>query len=594
MNPGTNRWIRDDAPFKIPKGKTYTLKVLPALTKVNPDGKYVLTKDYIYDDQINRPYVLISREASQYPVALRYKIYGPVGDPQAQTIYTGLETITDPNDELINFATQPEGNAFRVDITAAKGIAAGTNGALDLKTNQAQIKGGLYQVTAVLEIVGYPALNQTINTNFYIALDYDLEATLIQQPVLKEASAYKYGDHLVPLVARITNVGKYDVKHLTVKADVYYAQTNQLVATKSTIWENYSDPLSRNEYIDVILPDFNPQQVGDYYVVFKTDTDIDHPDGNMTNNYYPRVGTPDYIFSVAFETEAALTNILSPGATTYLYQPFRPGVRIINNGAVDVTNLELNCTITRNNVVVYNEDFTIPSVPKGISNVLEYYFEKLYTPTATGTYGIKFTLVVAGDEIPSNNLINTTFSVIGGLSGDYTISATGSGSRNFLTIQEAVDAMYIRGVSGPTTFKFLDANYYIGYPGMMTQPAIDMSSNVPGMNATNTVRFVASEAISQRGYVKIHIQSGSGIGFFFGQSISPDNLNAPVNKVTSANKKQLSNSNGYITFDGGLLSTIQVINESVNANFRAPFYFGNGASNITLKNLIITDNMLCS
>lgn len=591
VNPNQSRWIINDAPFKIPKGRTYTLKVLPAMTKVNPDGKYVLTKDYIYDDEINRPYVLISREASQYNVALRYKIYGPVGDPEAQTIYTGIQSTADPLDELIDFNPQPVGNAYRVDIPAAKGIAAGTNGALDLKTNQNLIKGGLYEVTAVLEIAGFPALNQTIKTQFYIALDYDLQATTIQAPVPKFASAYRFGDHRVPMIARITNVGKYDINYMTVKADIYYDQTDQLVATKSTVWQNMSDPLSRNEYVDVILPDFDPGQIGDYYVVFKANTDTYHPDGSMTNNYFPRIGDANYIFAVAFETETAITNILSPGTQTYLYQPFRPGVRLINNGAVDVTNLGLTCTITRNNVLLYSEQVVIPSIPAGVSNIVEYYFDKLFTPTTTGTYNITFKATVNGDEIPSNNQIATTFSVVGGLSGDYTISATGIGPRNFPTIQDAVDAMYSRGVSGPTVFKFLDANYVIGYPSKPTVPAIDMSSAIPGMNATNTVKFMADQSISQRGYVKIRIQSGSGIGFNFGQSVAPDNLNAPVNKVTDANKKSWANNAGYITFDGGSLYTIQVINESTNNQFRAPFFLGNGAQNVTLRNLIITDNL---
>ena len=588
VNPNTSRGILGDAPFKLPKGKTYTLKVLPAMTKVNPDGKYVLTEDYIYDDEINRPYVLISREASQYEVALRYSIYGPIGDPEASTIYTGIETISDPDDELINFDPQPVGNAYRIDIPAAKGIAAGTNGALDLKTNQDQILGGLYEVTAVLEVVGYPALNQTVKSKFYIALDYDLELTNIQNPVPKLNSAYKFGDHLIPMIARVSNVGKYDISYMTVKADIYSAQTNLKVATKSVIWENYGDPIKRNEYVDVPLPNFDAPQVGDYYVVFKVDTDVDHPDGNMVNNYYPRQGDANYIFSVAFETEAALTNILAPASQTYLYQPFRPGVRLINNGAVDVTNLALNCVITKNGVVMYNKTVNIASIPAGVSNVVEYYFTDLFTPMTTGTYAIKFTVTVNGDEITSNNVINTTFSVIGGLSGDYTISETGFGSRNFLTIQEAVDAMYIRGVTGPTRFLMLDRNYYIGIPSNYEEPAIDMSSAIPGMSSDNTVTFMAAESISQKGFIRIHIQSGSGIGFYFGQAIYPYNLNAPVNRVSGENKAALCN-DGYIIFDGGILNTIQVINESPNANFRAPFFLGNGARNITLRNLIISD-----
>jgi len=85
-NPNVDRWLKSDAPYKVPFGKYYVLNVLPSLVKVNPNGKYVLTLGNIYNDSINRPYVLISRDDSQYQIALQYSIYGPVGSPNAQTI----------------------------------------------------------------------------------------------------------------------------------------------------------------------------------------------------------------------------------------------------------------------------------------------------------------------------------------------------------------------------------------------------------------------------------------------------------------------------------------------------------------------------
>lgn len=589
INPDQNRYILADAPFKIPKGKTYTLKVLPSITKVNPDGKYVLTKDYIYDDDINRPYVLISREASQQNVALRYKIYGPIGDPNAQTIYTAINNPSDTTNELVQLSPQPVGNAYRYNIANAKGIAAGANGALDLKTNQNLIKGGLYQVTAVLDM-GNPSLNQTVTSTFYIALDYDLEATKINLPVTKDASPYKYGDHRVPLSLRVTNVGKYDINYFTVEADIYNALNNSLVATKTQVWQNLNTPLSRNDFVDVFLPDFNPPSIGDYYVVYTVSTDQYHPDTGLDNNQIPRAGSPNYIFAVNFETEIALTQVLAPSSSTFQYIPFRPGVRVVNNGAIDATNVPMTITITKNNIVKYTQTVTIPSIPSGIANTLDYYCDVPFTPTETGSYAVSFSAPVSGDEIPSNNNIAYAFTVTGGLSGDYTISANGSGTRNFPTIQDAVDALYKQGVCGPTTFKFLDQNYTIGYAGVTDKPAIDMTSKIPGMSSTNTVTFKASEEISQRGFVKIHIQSGSGIGFLFGQSVTPNNMYAPINNTSDASKKLYADNDGYITFDGGPLYTIQVIMESTNASVRVPFYLGNGASNITLNNLLITDN----
>lgn len=586
VNPNLARWILADAPFKVPKGRAYTLKTLPTLTKVNPDGKYVLAKDYIYDDNINRPYVIISREAAHQQVALRYKITGPIGSENPQTIYTALETITDLNDELINFTTQPVGNAFRVDITAAKGIAAASNGALDLKTNQNQIEGGLYEVTAVLEIIGNPALNQTVKSYFYIALDYDLEATRINLPIRKENSVYRYGDFRVPLVCRVTNVGKFDVKYFDIKAQIYNLANNSLVSTVNHFWENLNDPLSRNEYVDVQLPDWTPPFVGDFYVVYTVSTNQFNPDGFLGNNIAPRASEPKFIFGVNYEIEAAITQVLAPTSSVYANIPIRPGIRIINYGASDLSNLNVTYTVTRNNVVLQTGTQIIDAIPSGASNTLDFFFDDVFIPTQTGSYAISYKVPIADDEIPSNNSINYAFNVIGGMTGAYTVGTGG----NFATIQEAVDALYTRGVGGPVTFKLISNNYVIGFPFNTVDPAIDMSSIIPGMSATNTVTFRADENISTRGYCKIYIQAGSGIGFYFGQNIAPSNLNAPVNKATGNRKQPLANNAGYITFDGGELYTIQVIMQGPNTNFRAPFFLGNGASNITLKNLIIIDD----
>ncbi len=585
VEANTVRHILGDAPFKIPKGRTYSLKVLPSLVKVNPDGKYVLTEDYIYSDAVNRPYVLISREDTQYAVALRYSITGPIGSVDPKTIYTAIQDINYPDDEVVNFNPQPVGPTYRFDIAAAKGIAAGDNGALDLKTNQHLIEGGLYEVTAILEIEGYPALNQTIKSRFYIALDYDLEASKIMQPVKKEASAYRFGDHYVPLTLRVTNVGKKDINYFEVEAKVYNAASNQLVATKNQTWQNQLDPLSRNEYVDVTTPSFDAQYIGDYYITYKVATSALTPDGNLLNNGTPLDIDPKYYFEVAYEIEAAITQVLAPSSTSYAYVPVRPGYRIFNFGATDISNLATTVTISKNNVVVYTKTGLIEALPAGDGNSIDYYFDDVFIPQLTGTYVVSFKAPVTGDEIPSNNTLNYSFTVSAGLAGTYTIGTGG----NFATIQDAVDAMYKKGITAPVTFKFISNFHEVGYSYNTTAPAIDMTSNIPGMSATNTVTFKASENISTRGYVKIYINAGSGIGFKFGQNMNPENLEAPINKATDTRKKDLANNAGYITFDGGELYTIQVIMQSPNNKVRVPFYLGDGASNITIKNLLISD-----
>jgi len=590
VNPNVDRWLKSDAPYKVPFGKYYVLNVLPSLMKVNPDGKYVLTLGNIYNDSINRPYVLISRDASQYQVALQYSIYGPVGSANAQTIYSALEKITDPNDVIINFNPQPVGKMYRFDIAAAKGIAAASNGALDLFTNQGQIERGLYTVTAVLSMIGAPSLNQTVQTQFYIAQDYDLNAMQIIAPVKKEASVYRFGDHNVPLILRVQNVGKYDITYFKVTADIYDIN-DVLITQKVGEWNNPNDPLTRNEFIDFPLPKFDPPAIGDYYVIYHVYTDQYHPDGYTNNNVLTLPGDPKHIFSVNYETELALTSVLAPKPPVYLNIPIRPGIRLQNNSSSDLSDVQLSVKITHNGILVWQKQETIDAIRSGIANTRDYYLDDLFTPTETGTYVITFSAPIPRDELPFNNTIAISFNVQGGLSGEYTISATGSGSRNFQTIQAAVDALYLYGVAGPVTFKLLDNYYEVGNINNLTSPALDITSKITGVSSTNTVTFKAGDNISDRAGVEIHLKSGMGIGILFGQTISPPNLNAPINKIPDRFKSQYANSDGYFIFDGGEQYTLKFVLETNNSSFRTAFYFGNGASNITLKNIIITDNI---
>lgn len=590
VNPDVTRWIRNDAPFKIPHGKYFSLNVLPSLVKVNPNGQYVLTLGNIYNDEINRPYVLISRDASQYQVALQYSIYGPEGSPNAQTIYTALETITDPNDVIINFNPQPVGKFVRYDISAAKGIAGATNGALDLLTNQGQIERGLYTVTATLVMIGQPALNQVVRSQFYIAHDYDLNALSIITPARKEEAVYRFGDHNIPLILRVQNVGKFDITYFKVTADIYDIN-NVFITQKVGEWNNVEDPLSRDEFIDFHLPSFDAPAIGDYYVIYNVYTDEFHPDGYLNNNVLTAPGDPRHIFTVNYETELALTSVLAPRPPVYVNIPIRPGIRLQNNSSSDLADVHLNVKITKGGVTYWEREEVIDAIRMGVANARDYYLDDLFIPTETGTYVITFSAPIIGDELPFNNTVAISFNVQGGLSGEYTISATGSGSKNFRTFQDAADALYRVGVSGPVTFKLLDNYYDVGNPFDPTLPALDLTSKITGVNEVNTISFKPGDDFSTRGGIEIRLHSGSGIGILFGQSIAPSNLNAPVNRISDRFKSQYANSDGYIIFDGGEQYILKFVLETNNNNFRAPFYLSNGASNITLKNLIITDNI---
>jgi hypothetical protein len=199
--------------------------------------------------------------------------------------------------------------------------------------------------------------------------------------------------------------------------------------------------------------------------------------------------------------------------------PIRPGIRLQNNSSSDISDIHLTVTIKKGNSIVWQKEEVIDVVRMGIANARYSYMDDIFIPTEAGAYTITFSAPISGDELPFNNTVAIAFNVQGGLSGDYTISATGSGSRNFLTIQAAADALYKFGVSGPVRFKMLDNYYEVGNPFVPLLPALDLTSKIAGISATNTVTFQAGDEISDRAAIEVRLLSGSGIGILFGQSI---------------------------------------------------------------------------
>ncbi|MFP9116702.1 T9SS sorting signal type C domain-containing protein [Flavobacterium sp. RNTU_13] len=83
---------------------------------------------------------------------------------------------------------------------------------------------------------------------------------------------------------------------------------------------------------------------------------------------------------------------------------------------------------------------------------------------------------------PKTIVNKTTAAPVAGLSGTYTIGATGA---NYTTITAAVNALNSQGVAGPVTFRFKDANY-----NNTTGETFPIVINaVSGASATNTITF---------------------------------------------------------------------------------------------------------
>lgn len=592
VNPNTAPGLTDKADEYLFPGKTYYYRTLPNITRVNPPTNTILNIGEVYAGTEERPYVLITRAANQQNIAIEYRIIGPVDSAVKRTIYQGIQDEATPLDTTLDFTTQPVGINVRYDIPHAKGIIGrGSDGALDLLTNQSQIIPGEYILEAKVIFPGFPSLTQTSQSRIFIAFANDLMITRMTDPVASNISIYNLSQN-VPLAFDVRNIGRNPIRRFTARADIYNATNGSLVRSISQEVNYTGNPLVRGETRNIVMSEkFQPTSVGNYRLVY-TVTLIDPTvDGNPSNNVLPRASDPTFTFGVGYETELAVTSADNLTGNIYLYRPFRPQVTITNNGVVDIPNVPLAITIRdQDGNIVYTQTATIPSVPSGTIKTLRYTFDEVFTPLTGGVYTVLVQINPTGDEIPSNNTLSQSFTVIGGLSGEYTISANppSGTTNNFFTIQEAVDAMYLRGIAGPVTFTLNDASYSVGNPMLTGEPALDITSFIAGLSDVNTVTFRASDDLMARGSVKIRLLSGNGVGILFGQNSTPTNPYAPVRGIGRYAIARYSRPAGHIIFDGGPLRSIEFILET-NAGFRSAFYLSQGASNITLKNLIIRD-----
>jgi hypothetical protein len=142
-------------------------------------------------------------------------------------------------------------------------------------------------------------------------------------------------------------------------------------------------------------------------------------------------------------------------------RPFRVSAIFANNGlSADGTPAFLTIT-GPNNVVYVSRQQIVMDVPNGSFNTIEGFFNE-FTPPVPGVYTIEIEIAGQGDEFADNNKKTVTVVVNEALNGVYSIGTSKPGARNFTTLQDALDALYLRGVSAPVRFQFTDRAYSIG------------------------------------------------------------------------------------------------------------------------------------
>ena len=545
-----------------------------------PDDRAILVKGLIYDGSsttVPQPSVTLRTNAIGQQVNVTYRIIGPL--PFSTVQYTASWTAISSVVGQQTFG-----------VPNATGPLAGINGALDTRS----AIGGEYQLQVSIPAAGTTCATDWIKS-FTIAVNRDVSANLIRSPRSNEAPAnYKYPNTApAPVVAVFQNTGLDTLKAFKAIAQFFNASNTEIYRDEVMVTEI----LPRGVRTTVNFKNFTPQgaghPVGIYTAKFCAEIVDPFPDENPFNDCLPRSIQPPFQFEIQFLEEPAVFAVNTPSATQVMFanRSFRPEAVYANNGIQDLSNVPVNCTIYKlpGRQIVYNQNGIVPDIGAGQFNKSVYTFPA-FTPVEGGQYDFCFSVTYPGDPVTTNNLLCVTRTIDANLSGIYTIGTTQPGPRNYLTIDAAVNDLYLKGVSGPVTFEFTDANYTVSRTGLGT-PGIDLSSRILGVGATNPVLFKPSLNRSlSRAAVNIRIETESGLGVLFGQNGGPSNTNAIQNQQyfnTAANAR----SAGYIEFNGGSQRSLrfQIAKRatSTTSRFNAGFYLTQGSVNHTVANTII-------
>ena len=500
-------------------------------------------------------------------VTLKYRILNPSGNP--------VYTATQGGSSTISYTPTMDGLST-LTFDEATGVFAGTNGALDLTDGT----GGGYRVD--VEFNG--DCGQTFwRKQFIVANAWDVTVALIRSP--QDVPKKNPVNVTLPLSAQIQNVGLNDIGDVDVRAIVKGPNGATLYDEEV----NWTGNLSTGDraVVDVNLVPFIPTEVGIYNVEICA-TLNDATDQGPDNDCLPLAGDV-YEVSVNYNEEAGMASVVNPlqNGNYFANRPFQPEGIVENGGILDLSDVPVRLVITNaQGQQVYNERVIVESVDAAAPNNFAFVNFPLFTPPAAGAYTACMTVEYPGDPDNTNNEACVTFDVQGNLEGTYTIGTLNSGkARNYDAIELAVNDLYLKGVSGPVTFELTDAMYTVVGNQGTNNVALDLSGFVVGMNSENTVTFKPSLQRSlSKGSITINLNSPNGIGVLFGQQLLPSNPNSLAFEFPIV--RTYSNSNGHYIFDGGNQKSIKV-NLAASTPFRAPFYLGDGASNITLKNLVI-------
>lgn len=564
----------------------------PQMTAIYPPASTVLTAGSIIPfEHNNHPSVNIKRASIQPTVYVSYAVVGPSTSPNPDTIYVATAE-GDLSVTRIPLTIVGDPNPIRYRFTHAKGIAAhvdpleGPTGRLDL--SNPGISSGEYTIYSRFEVEGRPDLTQDFQQKFYIALPWDLVAVGIPFPLKKEFTKYPLSGTTIPLGITVQNSGINPVDSFRVECRIF--KDNVLVyEPPHVVWVNKIAPLQPGTNTTVFFQNFAPTEVGEYEARVRVYL-LNSQDLNPSNDFFPPTGGEPHIFKVTYGVDAKPDTLFSPTPDeNYKMRPQPVVVRVQNNGFEDIFGAVATVTITNSQgQVVFQDQTDIDIIPSTFPPYKIVRFPNEFVPAAAGTYTATIMIDHPEEGNAVDNTYTTSFVVKSGLAGTYKVCSTCSGNNTFTSLTQAFDEIYKKGVTSEVVLELEDDVYDLGNIDL-PYPALDLRTKIIGASENSKIIIRPSQQkIANRASVVVNLYSASGIGILFGQNHNQTSAFAPINSVLNEHKNDYAASDGHIVFDGGpQKSLVFKMHTPPSVMFRAPFYFGTGSRNITVKNCIV-------
>ncbi|QLH53097.1 MAG: hypothetical protein CH6_0731 [Candidatus Kapaibacterium sp.] len=568
------------------EAEDYVIEFMPDIEATFPNDGDILRANETYDgSDANHPRPMVRMGSTQPSGAiLRYRIVGP--KPSTNVVYEGLDPATGSID--INM-----GGYRQYNIQRARGTFATSNGGF--RAN----RGGEYRLQVTIGGTAAPA---EAYPNFTVAWDNDLSITGVVSPRTNLPPRFmKYlRGQTIRVIGTFQNTGLNNITEFYANArivdpngvEVY----NRQVHFDANNDPRYS-PLQPGQKIDMEFPSFQGTVVGVYklYLDCSLESAVDQ---EAYNNYLPRQDEGDYTFEIAYEFQVKANRVVKPALNEQIIgnRPYIPsgefknlGVNVASDFPVRLILYKLPDTLNS----VYQSTITVQDIQSGTYNTRVVDFD-VFIPRETGQYLAKLICAHPEDPVRSDDTVWSYFSVLGGLAGTYRVGV----GQDFPTIDSAMNALYLRGVSGNVVFELTDSYYQVKARTDVepSAPAWDFRSWIlnlgynADLNTTYTVTWKPSTQKSlTKGSITIELVSPTGKGIAFGQTTKPSNVYSVYYEYRTKGSisRKYVNTPGYIIFDGGPQKSIKLRLVSYSRGGGQAIYLGPGSHHIQIKNLII-------